>query len=157
MRATAAAARTRISHIPKPTSGHLDRVRCCRCPFGNSRFHPPHDREKTNSNPTSGRLKVEFLIVPLDTSKSKLSSDFWPPKKKIETKRTIKMSRSQFRNSRFHHRHAPSRRQKHAKYIAFPCVLSTSSKSKRFQKSDRQRDRRYKHFSKIHLRISMFF
>ena len=71
MRATAAAARTRISHIPTRTSGHLDRARCVRCPFGNSRFHLPHDREKTNSNPTSGRLKVEILIRPLDTSKLK--------------------------------------------------------------------------------------
>ena len=47
--------------------------------------------------------------------------------------------------------------EKHAKYIGFPCVLSTSRNSRRFQNSDRQRDSRQKHFSKIHLRKSMFF
>ena len=43
--------------------------------------------------PTSGHLKVEIIIRPLDT------------KKKI---RTIKVSRGRFRNSRFHCPHAPS-------------------------------------------------
>ena len=99
----------------------------------------PLDTSKIKSNPTSGHLKVEMLLQPLDT------------KKKI---RVVQKSVQGFSASR------PKRsgeHKRHAKYIGFPCVLSTSRNSKRFQNIDRQRDRGYKHFLIIHLRNSMFF
>ena len=47
--------------------------------------------------------------------------------------------------------------KKHAKFIVFPCVFSTSQKNIDFDTSDDERDRGYKHFSRIHLRNSMLF
>ena len=67
------------------------------------------------------------------------------------------MSRGRFRNSRFHHPTLCRAHEKHAKFIVFPWVFSTSQKNIDFDTSDDERHRGYKHFSTIHLRVSMFF
>ena len=72
--------------------------------------------------PTSGHLKVEIMIRPLDT------------KNKYERSRCPEVGLGILG---FIIRTLRRAQEKHAKYIGFPCVLSTSRKLRRFLNIDR--------------------